>query len=117
MAVHRLVMAAFVGPCPDGIEVCHNNGNPADNRLSNLRYGTHSENQLDQVKHKTHYFANKTHCPRGHLLSAPNLVAAPAKRGYRTCLACSRAKSYARKYDMMHLFEGIADQKYAEIMS
>lgn len=52
--VHRLVMAAFVGSCPDGMEVCHNNGNPADNRLVNLRYDTRSNNTLDKVFHGTH---------------------------------------------------------------
>lgn len=42
--VHRLVLEAFVGPCPDGCEVLHLNHNPADNRLENLRYGTRGEN-------------------------------------------------------------------------
>ena len=42
--VHQLVMEAFVGPRPDGQEVLHENHIPADNRLSNLRYGTRSEN-------------------------------------------------------------------------
>jgi hypothetical protein len=42
--VHRLVLLAFVGPCPAGHEVLHLNHQPADNRLENLRYGTRSEN-------------------------------------------------------------------------
>lgn len=45
--VHQLIMLTFVGPCPNGQEVLHNNGDPADNRLSNLRYGTRTENILD----------------------------------------------------------------------
>lgn len=45
--VHKLVMLAFVGPCPKGKEVLHGNGDPTDNRLTNLRYGTRSENILD----------------------------------------------------------------------
>lgn len=51
--VHRLVMAAFVGPCPDGMEVCHNNGNSTDNRLDNLRYDTHLNNLADRELHGT----------------------------------------------------------------
>lgn len=47
--VHRLVLRAFVGPCPDGQEVMHLNHDRRDNRLSNLRYGTHSENLLMDV--------------------------------------------------------------------
>lgn len=42
--VHQLVLEAFVGPCPEYMEVCHINGIKTDNRLSNLTYGTKSEN-------------------------------------------------------------------------
>ena len=42
--VHRLVLLAFAGPCPDGMEALHLNGNPRDNRLRNLRWGTRGEN-------------------------------------------------------------------------
>jgi hypothetical protein len=45
--VHQLVMEAFVGPCPEGLEVRHLNGRGADNRLENLLYGTRSENNID----------------------------------------------------------------------
>ena len=45
--VHQLVMLAFAGTPLSGKVVCHNNGNPADNRLENLRYDTQSENVLD----------------------------------------------------------------------
>lgn len=45
--VHRLVMLAFVGPPLKGQEVRHKNGNPKDNRLDNLEYGTRTENILD----------------------------------------------------------------------
>lgn len=42
--VHRLVMAAFVGKCPEGYEVNHKNGVATDNRLENLEYVTRAEN-------------------------------------------------------------------------
>ncbi len=38
--VHQLVMETFIGPCPIGMEICHNDGNPANNNLDNLRYDT-----------------------------------------------------------------------------
>jgi len=52
--VHRLVLETYVGPCPDGMEACHNDGNPADNRLENLRWDTRRNNHRDKVQHGTH---------------------------------------------------------------
>ena len=52
-AIHRLVMLAFVGPCPDGLEVAHLNGDPTDNRLSNLEYVTHQANESHKRRHGT----------------------------------------------------------------
>jgi hypothetical protein len=49
--IHQLVLEAFVGPCPPGLEGCHNDGNPGNNFVSNLRYDTHENNQADMVKH------------------------------------------------------------------
>lgn len=51
--VHRLVMLAFEGPCPEGHEVLHNNGKAWDNRFVNLRYGTRAENNIDASRHGT----------------------------------------------------------------
>jgi hypothetical protein len=51
--VHRLVLEAFVGPALPGLEAAHNNGNPADNHLANLRWATKADNQADRVRHGT----------------------------------------------------------------
>lgn len=51
--VHQLVLAAFRGPCPDGMEPRHVNGIRMDVRLRNLKYGTPKENQQDRKKHGT----------------------------------------------------------------
>ncbi|MFM0130039.1 NUMOD4 motif-containing HNH endonuclease [Paraburkholderia sediminicola] len=46
--VHTLVLMAFSGPRPPGMEACHYPDNdPANNRLSNLRWGTHTANMMD----------------------------------------------------------------------
>lgn len=42
--VHRLVLEAFAGPCPDGQEALHGQEGRADASLSNLRWGTHAQN-------------------------------------------------------------------------
>lgn len=53
--VHRLVAIAFHGPPPSPRHiVAHNNGNPTDNRVDNLRWATHAENTADRRLHGTH---------------------------------------------------------------
>ena len=44
VSVHRLVMLAFVGQPPENTEVMHLNSIRNDNRIENLRYGSHSCN-------------------------------------------------------------------------
>lgn len=48
--VHQLVMLAFHGYPPAGMEAMHLNGDPKDNRPENLKYGTHSENMIDMYR-------------------------------------------------------------------
>lgn len=64
---HRVVMLAFVGECPEGKEVCHRDGNPTNNNLSNLYYGTHSENMADKVRHGRVYKAKGELCHTARL--------------------------------------------------
>ena len=45
--LHRLVLTAFSGPCPDGMEAAHYNGIKTDNRIENLRWASHRENVED----------------------------------------------------------------------
>jgi hypothetical protein len=51
--VHRLVLEAFVGLRPHGMECCHCNGIPDDNRLANLRWDTPLGNGFDRKAHGT----------------------------------------------------------------
>lgn len=48
--VHQLIALTFLGPAPDKCEVCHNDGNPGNNALRNLRYDTRSENIKDVIR-------------------------------------------------------------------
>lgn len=119
--IHQLVMEAFAGPCPAGLEVCHNDGDPADNVFTNLRYDTRSANQRDIVKHGRHRNASKIVCSRSHRLEVPNLVPSSLARGIRDCLACRRAHS-ARKTQRrtgrpVSDMKQLADQYYEKIMA
>lgn len=51
--VHRLVLEAFVGPCPEGMEACHWDNNGLNCKLSNLRWDTPVNNQRDRIRHGT----------------------------------------------------------------
>lgn len=59
--VHRLVLSAFVGPCPDGMEGCHFDGNPLNNAIWNLRWDTRSANHLDKRRHGTMLVGERHH--------------------------------------------------------
>lgn len=48
--VHRLMLEAFVGPCPPGEEALHRDDVPDHNRLPNLYWGTRRQNLLDAVR-------------------------------------------------------------------
>lgn len=63
--VHRLVLEAFVGPCPDGLQACHGDGDKCNNRLSNLRWDTPKANMDDMKRHGTY-----RHGPTHHRATA-----------------------------------------------
>lgn len=96
--VHRLVLTTFVGPCPDGHESRHLDGDKANNHLTNLQWGTPSQNNYDLVAHGTHFNASKTHCPSGHPYDEENTYVHPHGR-HRICITCR--DSHNRRYRSM----------------
>ena len=51
--VHRLVLETFVEPRPDGMECRHLDGDPTNNHVENLQWGTRLENVQDSRQHGT----------------------------------------------------------------
>lgn len=97
--IHLLVMAAFGPPRPEGTECCHNDGDPTNNHIDNLRWGTRSENNRDKVMHGRDHNASKSHCPYGHPYAGDNLRVHTTKQGWnaRVCRTCHRERN--RKYE------------------
>lgn len=93
LMIHSLVAEAFIGPRPDGLETCHNDGDSHNNRLSNLRYDTISSNRKDTVLHGRNMWANRTHCPQGHPYDDTNTG---KHHNGRRCLTCHRIRESAR---------------------
>ena len=88
--VHRLVAEAFLGPEPEGKPlVLHSDGNPGNNRVSNLRWGNQSENLMDAIAHGTHRSVKQTHCAQGHEYTPGNTLTRGI-RGNRRCRECHR---------------------------
>ncbi|MFV8232388.1 HNH endonuclease [Mycolicibacterium fortuitum] len=52
LQVHCLVLEAFVGPRPEGLECCHYDGDAFNNNVINLRWDTRSANTYDAYRHK-----------------------------------------------------------------
>lgn len=90
---HILVMLAFVGPPPKGMEVRHLDGsrNP---RLDNLTYGTHKENGEDAAKHGVNKNVLSPQCGHGHTWDEANTY---RWRGRRMCRKCNLARYHANK--------------------
>jgi hypothetical protein len=91
--VHRLVMAAFIGKCPDGYEVHHLDNNPSNPRLENLEYVTPCQNQ--GYRYSTD---GKTYIPKNPVASrvhlggtCPRKLNPEAVRDIRNLLASNQA--------------------------
>lgn len=63
-----LILLAFVGPRPRELRVRHLDGNPINDRIENLTYGTEAEVAADHVARARREEAagGPTHCPEGH---------------------------------------------------
>lgn len=107
--VHQLVLAAFVGPRPGNLMGCHNDGNPANNHVDNLRWGTAQSNSADRYIHGT---AFQEACARGHELRDPNQYMNDASR---RCKACDRASRKARRAGN-EATQDLADAEYQRLL-
>ena len=93
--VHRLVLLAFVGP--DSRLVRHLDDDPSNNSITNLRYGTSSENNWDTVAHGRNFNSSKSECKNGHAFISTNTYMSGTYRQCRTCNTANVAAYKRRK--------------------
>lgn len=131
LRVHTLVLTAFVGPCPPGLECCHDNGDPGDNRLANLRWDTSLANAADIKRHGTALTGVAARaerrrrsagrpkdgfCKRSHRLVEPNLTNAKRRRCRACCNAHNRVKDAMRLRAQLLDLDLVAAEEYRRIM-
>lgn len=81
--LHRIIAITFIGPVPNKMQVCHNDGSKDNNKVENLRYDTVSGNHADKNIHGT---ASKGEMNPNHKLKAGEvaLIKKLRRHGY-TC--------------------------------
>lgn len=89
-SVHRLVLEAFAGPCPPGMQADHVNRNRADNRLSNLRWVTREEQNRNRVLRP----------PKGEEYSAAKLTVDTVRELRTLRSAGAPLRDLARRYSV-----------------
>jgi hypothetical protein len=100
--IHRIVLEAFAGECPDGLEGCHGDGNPQNNHLENLRWDTSAANSADMIKHGRSNIGER--CPGSKLLEAdiPLIRAARAAGDTIAAIAARMGVGVATVADVLH---------------
>ena len=85
--IHRLVLQAFVGECPDGMQCAHLNGDPADCQLSNLAWVSPTENASHKHAHGTHLHGSKSNLA---VLDEAQVLDVLKLKGALSAAACAR---------------------------
>lgn len=93
--IHRLMALAFIGPPPfPRAIVLHENDIAGDNRVENLRWGSHQDNWTDAQRNGIFVIGLERPCKGGHEKTPENTYVSP--RGARMCRECQRERDRAR---------------------
>lgn len=88
--VHRMVLEAFVGPCPTDHVARHLDDNKENNHLSNLAWGSESDNAYDKVRNGRDHYSVRDACKWGHEFTPDNIYRRAQYPGTRYCKTCIR---------------------------
>ena len=92
----HLMLRTFVGEPGPGQVSRHLDDDPANNDLSNLCWGTQTENMHDKVRNGLHWNTNKTACHNGHDFTPENTGVRTGRKG-RYCKKCAADRARARR--------------------
>jgi hypothetical protein len=91
--VHRAVLTAWVGPCPEGMESRHLDGQPGHNAVRNLAWGTRLDNIQDRARHGVQL--------RGEQVAGAKLTADQVSE-LRALHGTASLRTLARRYGVSH---------------
>lgn len=95
--IHRLVAIEFIeNPC-DFPLVLHGPEGKLHNSVSNLRWGTNSDNMYDKRRDGTDHMLNRTHCSNGHEYTPESTSFDDGSRRCKICQRASGLRSYWKK--------------------
>jgi hypothetical protein len=107
---------AFIGPKPDGMVVCHNDGDKLNNHYANLRYDTHKSNASDMLLHGTRPLGERVHNAKLTDDQVREIRRDPEKNGFakydRIAAMYSIKPRTARAICSRHSWKHIADHGY-----
>lgn len=112
-AIHQLVLEAFVGPRPPGMECCHNDGNPANNHVENLRWDTHASNMADMIRHGS----SPRGCRNASAKLTPEQVAIIRERYERRSRGPNNARALGIEFGVSEsqLYRIVARKRWAHV--
>lgn len=98
--VHRLIAITFLGEPPfPGAVVRHLDGDSRNNAVSNLSWGSVSENAVDTIRHGRNRYAARGSCDKGHpYVDGSHRLTLTSSGGVRRrCIECENARGVLRR--------------------
>ena len=96
--VHAIVATAFLGERPIGFQVCHSDGNPKNNVVTNLRYGSPKDNARDRSSHGREWRGGAHEPTRGEAVHTARLTEDDVRRIRSTPLTYGAHRRLAKEY-------------------
>jgi hypothetical protein len=115
--IHFLVADAFIGPRPDGLIICHNDGVAMNPHVENLRYDTRGSNMRDRYLMirwtiekvgQRAIVPTSTHCCRGHKFAPETTHYTYTKTGrQQECRVCRGQLGFEAMWSMVDSVENV----------